>query len=533
MPVFEGDELKKRIGPSGSAGQSFELRCDENLGLAAFWELASGRASLTIAPAVRERMRASEATLAGHLAAGNAVYGVTTGYGPQVRHTVNSENAAQLQRNLLFHLATGVGAPLPRRSVRAMMIARATTLARGYSAVNPSVFNLLLACLDSDVLPIVPEMGTVGASGDLTPLAHLGLLLVGKGLADSSGETLPARVALARAGLAPVDLGNKDGLALVNGTAAMTGIAALSATRARRLWDFALRLGVLYAEVLGGRSEAFDPRLGAVRPHPGQLYAHARLAEVLAGSARIRHARDDGTSDVFVQDPYSIRCLPQIFGAAHDVLAYHDGIVEIELNSATDNPLVFASDGEIVHGGNFFGQHVGYASDALALAVINIAVHAERSIARVCDPQQNGGLPAFLHAAPSGLNSGFMGAQVTASALVAEMRTLALPASVQSIPTNANNQDVVPMGTIAARKTARLLDLAWLVLAIDAMILVDAAELRSRETDARAFAGESRNLIAWIRSRVAPLLEDRPLANDISSLAGALEERAWHALPTP
>ena len=519
--------------------ECIELRAERQLRLADLWAIAADGASLALSEEIRARMRASEGVLTRHLAAGRRVYGVTTGYGPQVRHAVDPERASQLQRNLIFHLATGVGAPLSARATRAMMTARIANLARGHSAIGWNVVALVLACLDADVLPVVPEMGTVGASGDLTPLAHLGLMLLGEGSATFAGETLPANVALTRAGLEPLEFGGKDGLALVNGTAAMTGIAALNATSARRLWEFALRLGALYAETLGGRGEAFDPRLGIARPHPGQIFAHARLEQILAGSSRLRpaDALSTGGDDEreLLQDPYSIRCLPQIFGAAHDVLAFHDGIVATELNSATDNPLVFAADDEIVHGGNFFGQPVAYASDALACAVINIAVHAERAIARLCDPQQNRGLPAFLHAAPSGLNSGYMGAQVTATALVAEMRTLALPASIQSIPTNANNQDVVPMGTIAARKTARLLELAWLVLAIEAMMLADGVELRLKETDAdaRLFAHESRSLVTWIRSMIEPLNEDRSLSVEISTLARTLERDADSAVGTP
>lgn len=510
-----------------------ELHREGGLELAALWSVAVDGAALVATDGVREGMRASEDVLDVASASGMPIYGVTTGYGPQARHHVGSESARDLQRNLIFHLASGVGTPLSPQCTRAMMVARAASLSRGYSALSEPTFALLLACLNANVLPVVPEMGTVGASGDLTPLAHLGLLLIGEGMATIAGETLPARAALARAGLTPVELGRKDGLALVNGTAAMTGIAALCAIRARRLWECALRLGALYAECLAGHRQAFDARLGMARPHPGQRYAHARLAVLLAETKRL-HATDHAARDgELLQDPYSIRCLPQIFGAAHDVLAFHDTIVTTELASATDNPLVFVADGEIVHGGNFFGGHVAYASDALALAAINLAVHSERAIARICDPQQNHGLPAFLHGAPSGVNSGFMGAQVTASALVAELRTLATPASIQSIPTNANNQDVVPMGTIAARKTYRILDLAWLVVSIEAMVLAEAADrIGEASPEPDGFANESRTLVAWVRAKVARLERDRPLSTEITSLAGALESVDWVA-PRP
>jgi len=509
---------------------SLELDGVRRIDLRTLRGVAEGTVRVTAGEAVLARMRASEVVLARQLASGRPIYGVTTGFGPEARHGVPLDDSIDLQRNLLYHLASGVGPPLSPSATRAMMFARAVSLANGYSALGVRVFDLLLACLNAGVLPSVPEAGTVGASGDLTPLAHLGLLLIGEGDATYRGATLSARDALDRAGLVPIDLERKDGIALVNGTAAMTGIAALSGVRARRLLEVTLRLGALYAECLDGHAEAFDPRLGTVRPHPGQRHIHARLAALLGDSMRLRRANHVERDGDLLQDPYSIRCLPQIFGAAHDVLDFHDGVVETELNAATDNPLVFAADGDVVHGGNFFGQPVAYASDALALVVINAAIHAERAIARTCNPTQNRGLPAFLHAPPSGLNSGFMGAQVTASALVAEMRVLASPASVQSIPTNGDNQDVVPMGTIAARKTARLLDLAWPVVAIEAMVLAEAVERRGDDpSDGRRFASEGRALVAWIRERVAPVSRDRPLSGDIARLAAAFDAADWTA----
>jgi len=496
------------------------------------WAIAVDGASLAVGDEVYERMRVSERVLAAQLATGRPIYGVTTGYGPEARHHVAGEHSGELQRNLLYHLATGVGAPLRERAVRAMMVARIASLARGYSALGRPAFDALLACLNANVLPVVPEMGTVGASGDLTPLAHLGLLLIGEGTATADGTPMPALEALASAGVAPIELGAKDGIALVNGTAAMTGIAALNGARAGRLWRFALRLGALYAECMNARGQAFDPRFGEARPHAGQRRAHAMLAELLHDGARLRPELDAAAEGELLQDPYSMRCLPQIFGAAYDVLAFHDAIVDAELDSATDNPLVIASDGDVLHGGNFFGQPVGYASDALGLAVINLAVHAERVVALTCDPSRNRGLPAFLRAGPSGRNSGFMGAQVTASALVAELRTLATPTSIQSIPTNADNQDVVPMGTIAARRCDRLLDLTSLVLAIEAIVLADAFDLRVEAAGgASSFSSASRGLVAWLRRYVERLRGDRPLSADISSLAAVLDRAPWDAVP--
>ena len=496
----------------------------------------------TIGEEARSRMARSSATLARHVEERRRIYGVTTGYGPLARNYVTPARAPELQRNLIYHLATGVGRPYSPAATRAIMAARLSSLARGRSAIGAPIVDLVLACLAHGISPVVPEMGTVGASGDLTPLAHIALALIGEGAVSFQGRERTAADALAACGLEAAVLGHKEGLALVNGTSAMTGVAALNAVSARRASALALRLGVLYAEVLNGHAEAFDPRFGLARPHPGQRRVHARLAELIAGSGRLQPSvqpppvlededPDDGvfTDRALPQDPYTIRCLPQVFGAIEDMLDFHDAIVTAELNSATDNPLVFTEDDAVLHGGNFYGQHVAFAADSQALAVIKLAVHAERSLARLCDPLLNQGLPPFLHGRPIGLNSGLMGAQVTATSLVAEMRARALPASIQSIPTNNNNQDVVTLGTIAARKTAELIDLAWLVLSIHALALVQALELRGGFKAGACFSRSSLAIAEWVRVRVAPLTADRPLSGEISALAESLQAIDWAA----
>lgn len=482
-------------------------------------------APVTLGPDAARRMAASERVLERLVAERRRIYGVTTGYGPLADNHVQPEQSDRLQRNLVYHLASGVGAPLPRDQVRAILATRAATLARGHSGIGPQAFGLLLDLLARDVVPVVPEMGTVGASGDLTPLAHVALVLMGEGEAIFGGERLPGTQALARAGLSPVTFRGKEALALVNGTAAMTGIAALNGVTTRRLLDLSLSLSFAQAEILGGHAEAFDPRLGLARPHPGQRWAHARLSALAAASRRLQPSiqpppvLEAGAAVLhgraLPQDPYSTRCLPQMLGAVADQLDHHDRIVETELNSATDNPLVFAGDGHVLHGGNFFGQHVAYASDSLALGVIGLAVLAERSLARLTHPQRNGGLPAFLTGGTVGLDSGLMGAQVTATALVAEMRSLATPASIQSIPTNNDNQDVVTMGTIAARKVARLLELCAHVLAIHAIAVAQGVEMRGSD----GFAPATLDLVARVRATVPPLAGDRPLSGDIAALA--------------
>lgn len=503
------------------------------------YEVATAQRPVTLGEAARARMAASHAMLTRMVHERRRIYGVTTGYGPLASHPVTPEHAELLQRNLVYHLCSGVGRPLSIVHTRAMMVARAASIARGYSGISAPLFQTLLDCINLDLTPVVPEMGTVGASGDLTPLAHVALALMGEGELWYRGTRLPASDALQAAGLAPVTLGHKEGIALVNGTSCMTGIAAVNAERARRAADLALRLSVLYAECLSGRLEAWDPRFAVARPHAGQVKAHAALARWTAGSARLTptvqpppQLDESGAENGWLpegelpQDPYSIRCVPQLIGAVLDVLTFHENIVTTELQSATDNPLLFPDEDAVLHGGNFYGQHVAFASDTLLLGVIKLAIHAERCIARITDRAQNHGLPSFLHGGPDGVNSGFMGAQVTASALVAELRTRAVPASIQSVPTNGNNQDVVTMGTIAARKTADALDLVYLVLSIHALTLAQAAELRGG-TALEGFAPASQALVRWVRESSAHLDRDRPLSPDIQRLATRLETVDW------
>jgi len=501
--------------------------------------VATGRSRLVLGAQARERMDASHATLTRMVSERRRIYGVTTGYGPLASHPVTPEHADQLQRNLVYHLATGVGRPLSVVHTRAMMVARASSLARGYSGISAGLMNTLLECIDRDLVPVVPEMGTVGASGDLTPLAHVALALMGEGEMFERGERAPSAHVLREAGIEPVVLGHKEGIALVNGTSCMTGIASVSAERARRAADLAARLSVLYAECIGGRMEAWDARFGVARPHDGQVAAHAALARWSRGSERLRAAPtrpprldESGAVDGWLpeadlpQDAYTIRCAPQLIGAVLDVLRFHDDIVTTELRSATDNPLIFAADETILHGGNFYGQHVAFASDTLLLGVAKLAIHAERCLARLTDRALSNGLPAFLHGGRDAVSSGFMGAQVTASALVAEIRTRAVPASIQSVPTNANNQDVVSMGTIAARKTADVIDLLFQLLGIETLALAQAAEQRGGSA-LDGFAPASRRLVRWVRQTVPPLGDDRPMFVEIAGMAERLETAEW------
>ena len=418
------------------------------------------------------------------------------------------------------------------------MVARLATLAQGRSAARPEILHLLVDVLNAGLAPAIPEKGTVGASGDLTPLAHMALALMGEGCFLVDGASMPAAGILRAHGLEPVVLERKDGLALVNGTSVMTGVAALNGQALRRLLGVGVRATLLYAEAMGARWEGWHPLVGEARPHPGQRRIHALLREAGDGTERLRAfspipeaigptaANGVGPAGDIAQDPYTIRCAPQVLGAILDMLEVHDRVVETELTSVTDNPLVFAEEEAIVHGGNFMGQHVAFVADLLTNASVQLAVFCERQIARITDVTLSGGLPPFLQGEATGLQSGFMGAQVTATALVAEMRAHAMPASIQSIPTNGNNQDVVSMGTIAARRCRCILRDLSRVLAIEALVLAQAYDLRVEQDASRAFSPASREFHASVRRHSPRLGADRPLSRDIEDLAAALLDPA-------
>lgn len=514
------------------------------LGLDAAAAIAEGRAVPVLAPAARGRIAAAHARLAACIAESRHVYGVTTGFGPLAGRLVGAEAAAELQEGLIAHLATGVGPALSWSEARMVVLARLVSIAQGWSGASPALADLLAALLASPFAPRIPSKGTVGASGDLTPLAHVALALTGRGafLAEGGAPVDNARV-FAALGLPPHRLAARDGLALVNGTSAMTGIAVLSARRAARLvaWGEALSVGV--AELLRGRAEAWHPAFAEARPHPGQRTSAARLRTRIAHGSRMRGglaadrrllpAGAPGTApgvEEPLQDAYTLRCVPQILGAVRDVLAFHDATVLRELNAATDNPIFPGTGAPALHGGNFMGQHVAFAADALSSGVIAAAGLAERQIARLTDERLNGGLPAFLHRGAPGLNSGFMGAQVTATALLAEMRSNAVPASIQSISTNGANQDVVSMGTIAARKCAAHLDDAARIAAILALAVAQGVDIVAAGEGGGAGAGEAgagfseatRALAAEVRRISPPLERDRPLSDEIEAVAGLI-----------
>ena len=528
----------RRMQTSIAEAKLFPLDGETPLSLKQFFEVSEGSANLALSPAALAKMEASRALLDRMVAEGRRIYGVTTGYGPLACHHVEPGYAEELQRNLIYHLASGVGPEYEREETRAILTARIVSLSRGHSAIRLETMDFLLRCLEHDIVPVVPQMGTVGASGDLTPLAHMALAWLGESDVKWQGRRMPAHQALAACGMKPLVLSYKEGLALVNGTSAMTGVAARNAVLVRRATEWALGWTSCYAEVLNGKAQAWDQRFAELRPHPGQKQAHEILLSRITGSQRMDrshqppvialHLAKEGviSDQALLQDAYSIRCAPQIYGAVLDVIDFHDRIAETELNSVTDNPIFFGEDEDVLHGGNFYGQHIAFASDALHMAIVKMAIHIERTIARITDPRLNDGLPAFLQPRQIGLQSGFMGAQVTASAIVAEMRSEAMPASIQSIPTNANNQDVVPMGTIAARKARRALDHLFRLLAIDAMVMTQAMELRAGDASlAQAgFSPAAAAMQDWLRQFNPSLGNDRPLGTEIEALSMRIKQ---------
>jgi histidine ammonia-lyase len=475
--------------------------------------IADGR-RCTLSPAARRRVRASRAVVERAIVSGRGIYGVNTGFGQLARVRIDDRHLDRLQLNLLRSHGAGVGAPLPERVVRAILALRANCLARGHSGIRLETLARVIDLLDAGIHPVVPEQGSVGASGDLAPLAHVALALVGEGEVFHRGKRVPARTALRRARLAPVRLAAKEGLALINGTQMMTAIGALALLRAERLAVVADVAGAMSLEALSGSHRAFDRRIHDARPQRGQALSARNLRRLLPHSAIERSHADCGR----VQDCYSLRCMPQVHGAVRDTLAHARGVLEIEVNASTDNPMVFADDGDLVSGGNFHGHPVSVALDHLATAVCSLGTIAERRIDRLLDPSLSG-LPAFLAHDP-GLNSGFMLAHVTAASLVSENKVLAHPASVDTIPTSAGQEDHVSMGAYAARKAASVVEHVATVLAIEVLCAAQALDLLQPLAGGR---GVEAARIA-VREKIGRMRNDRFMALEIERARALIDD---------
>lgn len=490
-----------------------------SLTLADVRDVAVGRRAVALAPAARAGMQATRDVVAGIVERNEVVYGVTTGFGKLSDVHIRPGQLAQLQVNLVRSHVAGVGPELSEVEVRAMMLLRANVMAKGFSGSRPEVPELICAMLNAGLWPVVHEQGSVGASGDLAPLAELAVTLIGEGeLNTREGNRLLAAAALKASNLLPLLLAPKEGISLINGTQAHTAVAALAVLEARTLWATAHAAGAMTLEALTGTPTAFDARIHDARGQAGQAESAALLRALLDNSPLRESHR---TGDPRVQDAYALRCMPQVHGPVLDAIRFAEDLISRELNAATDNPLVF-DHGEMLSGGNFHGQAVALALDVLAIAMTNLATIAERRIDRLVHPDLNEGLPPFL-SAHAGLNSGFMMAQVTAASLASECKVLSHPASVDTIPTDGSKEDVVPMAMGAAWKLRRIIGNVRHVLAIELMCAAQGLDYRR---PLRSSAAVERVHDA-VRRAVAPLGEDRMLSPDIQSLAAAIARREF------
>ena len=484
--------------------------------------VAADNVQVAISPSAEVRVRDSRALIEQIIAGGETVYGVNTGFGKLSDVRVVPDRLAELQVNLVRSHAGGVGQPLSEPEVRAMLLLRANVLAKGFSGVRLELLQRLVALLNAEVHPVIPEKGSVGASGDLAPLAHLALVVIGEGEAFYKGERLAGREALRRAGLEPLQLTAKEGLALLNGTQTMTAVGTLALRRALRVACLADLAGAMSLEALMGTPAAFDDRIQQVRPHAGQIASAAHLTTLMAGS-EIRESHRE--HDARVQDAYCLRCMPQVHGAVRDVLQHAAGVLEIESGSATDNPLIFpdavdsasSGNGAVLSGGNFHGAPLAYAFDYAAIALTDLCGITERRIDRLLNPDINEDLPAFLSTDP-GLSSGFMIAQIVAASLINECQVLSHPSSTGSIPTDGGKEDHVSMGMTGALKFRQIVDHAERVLAIELMCAAQAIEFRRPLRSSPAIEGAH----AAVRDIVSRLEKDRSLAPDIEALAAAI-----------
>jgi histidine ammonia-lyase len=486
----------------------------QKLTLAEIATVALGDTPVKVSSSACPRILASRKVIERIIARGAAVYGVSTGFGKLSDVRIPRSELAGLQLNLVRSHACGIGNPLSESEVRAMMLLRANVLALGFSGIRLEIIEMLCELLNHHVCPVIPEKGSVGASGDLAPLAHLALSLIGEGEASFEGERMESREALRRAGLKPQHLEAKEGLALLNGTQAMHAVGGLALLRAKRLTRVADVSGAMSLEALKGTPAAFDLRLQEARPHPGQKAVAKHLLSILeASEIRQSHVEDD----LRIQDAYSLRCMPQVHGAVRGALAHCEDVLLVESASATDNPLVFSESGDVISGGNFHGAPLALAMDYAAIAVTDLMSISERRIERLVNPDMNEGLPAFLARQP-GMQSGFMIAHVAAAALLNEAKVLAHPSSIDNVPTSGGKEDHVSMGMTGALKFRAIVDLAENLLAIE---LLAGAEALEHRRPLKAGVGVERAFTA-LREIAQPLTEDRSLSGDIARVAEAI-----------
>ncbi|HSE19568.1 MAG TPA: histidine ammonia-lyase [Pyrinomonadaceae bacterium] len=476
--------------------------------------IAEGREQVVLADEARARAERARQVVQDIVTQGRTVYGVNTGFGKLSDVSIDRADLIQLQLNLVRSHSVGLGEPLSEPEARAMLLLRANVLAAGFSGARPLVIETLIAMLEKGVTPVIPEKGSVGASGDLAPLAHLALTTIGEGEVFYHSERLDAATALERAQIAPLQLEVKEGLALLNGTQAMGAVGALALHRAERLVRLADVAGAMALEGLKGTPVAFDERIHAARPHPGQVAVAAHLRELMQNS-EIRQSHL--VNDPRVQDAYSLRCMPQVHGAIRTALDHAKQVVEIESGSATDNPLVFSETGEVLSGGNFHGAPLALVFDYAAIALTDLMSITERRIDRLVNPDSNEGLPPFLTAHP-GISSGFMMLQVTAVALLNEAKVLAHPASIDNVPTDGGKEDHVSMGMTSATKLRGIVRLAEMATAIELLVGAQALEFHAPLAPGHGV----KQAYEIVRRHVAPLTHDRVMSGDIEKLTAAI-----------
>jgi len=486
----------------------------QRLSLAQVFAVARGEERVALAAPARVRVEQSRQVVETIVAEGRTVYGVNTGFGKLSDVHIEPTRLRELQLNLVRSHSCGLGPPLSEWEARALLLLRANVLAQGYSGCRPVLVETLIEMLDRNVTPVIPEKGSVGASGDLAPLAHLALTIIGEGEAFYHGERMASADALQRAGISPLELEAKEGIALLNGTQAMAAVGALALYRAERIARLADVAGAMTLEALRGTPAAFDERIHAARPHRGQIEVAAHLRELLRDSEiRESHLQNDPR----VQDAYSLRCMPQVHGAVLGALAHAQEIIEIETGSATDNPLVFADTGEVISGGNFHGAPLALAFDYAAMALTDLMSITERRVDRLVNPDANEDLPPFLTSHP-GIASGFMMLQIVAASLLSEARVLAHPASIDNVPTDGGKEDHVSMGMTAAAKLRSIVDNAELITATELITAAEGLEYRAPLQPGRGVK-QAYNIV---RAHVARLTADRAMSKEIEKVAAAI-----------
>jgi histidine ammonia-lyase len=490
--------------------------------------VARHNANVVISEETKKKVEKARETLEHLVKEKKKIYGVTTGFGAFGNIAIQPKDFKQLQANLIRSHSSGVGKPLSKDVTRALMLLRANTLAKGYSGVCLKTLETLVQMINKGVHPVIPEKGSVGASGDLAPLSHMVLVVMGEGEAEFKGVVMGGKEAMGKANITPITLDVKEGVALNNGTQMMTAIAALAVYDAENLVQTAEVAAAMSLEALCGVIDAFDKKIHNVRPHKGQIESAKNICKLVSDSKLAKLSDEAAKENKYPQDPYSLRCIPQVLGSIRDTISYVKSIVKVEVNSATDNPLVFAKEKTCLSGGNFHGQPISAAMDYLAIALTTIGNFSERRTARLIDENLNRGLPPFLipNKATRGLQNGFMTLQYTAAALASENKSLAHPASVDSIPTSANFEDFVSMGPIAARKAVKILRNTEYIVAIELLSAAQGIEFRGAEKLGKG----TRAAYNVIRKKVPPLREDRVVYKDIETVKTLIRNEEFRNL---